>query len=339
MIDSDKYLEFFSQEYLTSYISRGGTTTKFVLPPSGEEANFVDAICSQAQSAGYLVARIDSATSKAQMIEQIFFGIARQIDWQKLANSFTRIAAHSAGYPVPNDDQDLSLAMLAFSYGADEREVKRDINIVLQQRIFNDYSMVGEFRIAMMRLCQYELKSGQVTELERDSIIAWLEGSLRQISLLKSALIFRKISRSNARAMLFSLSRWIVANGYEGFLLTLDIRQFQKLRKEPDIESPGIIYSRNAVMDAYESLRQLIDNADEFSNFATIVVISPEFLSDESRGLSAYQALKLRIYDEVRDKNRDNPYSSLISLSSSTAEELSQDLLDGNLATLKEVSH
>ena len=32
------------------------------------------------------------------------------------------------------------------------------------------------------------------------------------------------------------------------------------------------------------------------------------------RGVDAYQALKLRIYDEVRDRNRDNPYSSLVRL-------------------------
>ncbi len=336
MIDNDVYLDFFIKEYLTNYLPKGGVTTKFVVPPLNEELNFIETITSKAHSNGYVVAQIDSTTSKVQMIEQIFFGIARQIDWQKLANSFARLAAHSAGYPVPNDDQDLSLAMLAFSYGADEREVKRDINIVLQQKIFKDYSMVGEFRVAMMRLCQYELKSGQVTDLERDSILSWLEGSLKQISLLKSALIFRKITRSNARAMLFSLSRWIVANGYRGFLLTLDIRNFQRANNDFGDATSRITYSRNAIIDAYESLRQLIDNADEFSNFATFVIVSPEFLSDDNRGLSAYQALKLRIYDEVRDKNRDNPYSTLISLSSSKEDSIC-DHLEDNLATLNEV--
>jgi len=45
-----------------------------------------------------------------------------------------------------------------------------------------------------------------------------------------------------------------------------------------------------------------------------LVVAAPELLSDQNRGLDAYQALKLRIYDEVRDRNRDNPYSSLVRL-------------------------
>ena len=45
-----------------------------------------------------------------------------------------------------------------------------------------------------------------------------------------------------------------------------------------------------------------------------MVVASPAFLSDAARGLDAYQALKLRIFDEVRDVHRDNPLSSLIRL-------------------------
>ena len=36
--------------------------------------------------------------------------------------------------------------------------------------------------------------------------------------------------------------------------------------------------------------------------------------SGGGRGLDAYQALKLRIFDEVRDRHRDNPFSSLIRL-------------------------
>jgi hypothetical protein len=42
------------------------------------------------------------------------------------------------------------------------------------------------------------------------------------------------------------------------------------------------------------------------------VIAAPELLTDESRGLDAYQALKLRIFDEIRDRRRDNPYSSLV---------------------------
>ncbi len=64
-------------------------------------------------------------------------------------------------------------------------------------------------------------------------------------------------------------------------------------------------------------MRQLVDNTDELSHCCVVAVAAPEFLSDSNRGVDAYQALKLRIYDEVRDRHRDNPYSSLVRLGSS----------------------
>ena len=61
-------------------------------------------------------------------------------------------------------------------------------------------------------------------------------------------------------------------------------------------------------------LRQLVDNTDELSHCCVVVVAAPEFVTDPNRGIDAYQALKLRIFDEVHDRHRDNPYSSLIRL-------------------------
>jgi len=50
-----------------------------------------------------------------------------------------------------------------------------------------------------------------------------------------------------------------------------------------------------------------------------IVVLAPkEFLDlDDRRGLGSYDALKLRLWDEVRDKQRPNPLASLARLGNS----------------------
>ncbi|MHB8191243.1 MAG: BREX system ATP-binding domain-containing protein [Ferrimicrobium sp.] len=314
MTDADRYQEFFEAEYLNSFVRNGGAAIKFCVSGDTNTDEFLGKLAGRALDMGYQVAHVDAAASKVQMIEQIFFSVARQINWQLLANRSARAAAAAAGYPVPNDSENPSLATLAFYYAVEEKELKRDINQQLQQLIFKDYSMVQEFRIAMLRLCQYELKTGQVSDAERDSIHAWLTGTLRQVSLLKTARIFRKIARHNARQMLFSLTRWLVLNGYTGLYLSLDIRQFIKARPSEGRDPTEIFYSRSAIMDAYESLRQLVDNTDEFANLATIVLCAPEFLIDQFRGVAAYQALKLRIFDEVRDQRRDNPYAALVRL-------------------------
>ena len=317
MISPDDYIDFFQREYLDYFVSNGGACVRFCVLNDDQSSSFLSRICDYGNNHKYQVIAIDASSTKFQMIEQIFFSIACQIDWQGLANRRAREAAEAAGYPVPNESEDLSVAALAFYYAMDEKELKRDINQQLQHMIFGDFAMVQEFRIAMLRLCQYELRTGQVSDAERDSIYAWLTGSLRQMSLLKSARIFRKIARHNGRQMLFSLSNWLVKGGYSGLIVQLDIRQFTKTRAKGGEEFSGIFYTRSAVIDAYESLRQLIDNTDEFSNLAVIVICNSEFLTDTARGVSSYQALKLRIFDEVRDKRLDNPYAALVRIGTS----------------------
>jgi hypothetical protein len=49
-----------------------------------------------------------------------------------------------------------------------------------------------------------------------------------------------------------------------------------------------------------------------------VVIAPPAFLHpDERRGVYSYDALRMRIWDEVRDRQRVNPFSTLIRLSSS----------------------
>ena len=170
-----------------------------------------------------------------------------------------------------------------------------------------DYGMVQEFRTAMLRLCQAQLRSGQVVDAEHTAVLDWLRGDLRQISVLKSALIFRRIGRHNARQLLFSLAHWLAVNDRAGLVLVVNIRRLGFARRPSPEERQGYYYTKAALLDAYEVLRQLVDNTDEMANCIAVVVAAPEFLSDLPRGLDAYQALKLRIYDEVRDLNRDNP--------------------------------
>jgi hypothetical protein len=125
-------------------------------------------------------------------------------------------------------------------------------------------------------------------------------------------MIFRRIGRHNARQLLFSLAHWLWVNDRSGLLLELDVRRLGFARRPRPEERSGLYYTKTALLDAYELLRQLIDNTDELAHCAVVVVAAPEFLSDQNRGVAAYQALKLRIYDEVRDRARDNPYSSLV---------------------------
>jgi len=313
MILADDYLGFLERDYLHGYLEEGGSALKFVVPPDDAAAGyFMERFTAVAEEAGFAVARVDAAETRIHLLEQVFFAVARQLDWDSLAATATRRALAEAGYPAP--DEGAALDPLASHYGVDPRELKRDVDRQLQEQVSRDYAMVQEFRTAMLRLCQAELRSGQVVDAEHTAVLDWLRGELRHISVLKSALIFRKVGRHNARQLLFSTAHWLAANDRAGLALVLDARRLGFARRPSPEERHGHYYTRPALLDAYEVLRELVDNTDEMASCMAVVVASPAFLSDPARGLDAYQALKLRVFDEVRDVNRDNPYSALVRL-------------------------
>lgn len=315
MISVDDYAAFLATEYLDTYIAGGGAAVKFVVAgEAGDADRFTATVRDRAAAHGYATVRVDAIDVRIHMIDQLFFAVAEQIDWDGLAAARVRATYARIAHPVPDGSGDLAIDAVAAHHHVDPGELNRDVNRQLQHDVFNDYAMVQEFRIAMLRLCQAHLHSGQVTEAEHAAVLAWLRGELRQIAVLRSATIFRRIGRHNARQLLFSLAHWLATNDRAGLFIELDVRRFGFARRPQPDERHGLYYTKASLLDGYELLRQLVDNTDELSHCCVVVVAAPEFTSDPSRGVDAYQALKLRIYDEVRDRNRDNPYSSLVRL-------------------------
>jgi hypothetical protein len=312
VIAVDDYIGFLDHEYLRGYVDNGGAAVKFAVAPDDQTAEtFMARLTVAARDAGYVVATVDAVQTRVHLLEEVFFAVARQVDWEALAVTATEAAAVAAGYPPPPDGA-LSLDALAAHHGLEARELRRDLDRELQLRVHRDYAMVPEFRTAMLRLCQAQLRAGQVSEAEHAAVLDWLHGDLRLISSLRSALIFRRIGRHNARPLLFSLAHWLAVNDHAGLLVVLDLRRLGFARRPSPEERQGHYYTKGALLDAYEVLRQLVDNTDELAHCFVAAVASPAFVTDTGRGLDAYQALKLRIFDEVRDRRRDNPFSSLV---------------------------
>jgi BREX system ATP-binding protein BrxC/D len=314
MIRADEYVDFLRREYLTDYIRGGGSAVKFAVPleeGSGDELR--ELLATAANDEGFFVASIDATTTKVHMIDQLFHEIARQVDWQSRAEVFTRRAIGELGFKVPPQGEPLALERLAELNRYSHAELRVELYRKLHDTIQNDYGMAREFRIAMLRLCQAQIETSDAAAGARDAVLAWLRGELRLISAVKPYLIFQKIARHNAVDMLLSLTRWLPQTGLSGLVLDLDIRRCA-LTKRPDDDR--VFYTKTAVLNVYELLRQLIDATDTLSSCLVFVTTAPETLTDSKRGIEDnYYALKLRIWDEVRDRRRTNPFSALVRVS------------------------
>jgi hypothetical protein len=313
------WLAIVEGEYLQDFIASGGAAVKFAVTTSPAASGDVrQALKQAALEHDFYFALVDSAWTKIHMIDHLFHEVARQLDWDALAHAFVRRLLESNGFVLPEDPQAFDYEHIAELNSYTDSELRRDVRNWLSTHVYRDYAMAQEFRIAMLRLCQAQLESGEGGPSEARVIKEWLCGDLRLISALKSALIFQKVARHNARDMFFSLAHWLRLGRRQGLILVLDITRYVSGRRprEPD----GTLYHTTAAaMDAYEVLRQFVDATDELEACFIVVLAPAEFLEDERRGLARYTALKLRVWDEVRDRHRANPLSSLIRLRDSVA--------------------
>jgi hypothetical protein len=314
------YLDFLSKEYLASYVARGGAAVKLIVTGGDDAARTVSAGLATLGD-GFEHAVVDAAIIRVHMIDQLFAAVARQIDWVALVTEAVRGAYERIGFPVPRaaatgsgtaDDPAPTVAVVAAHHQVDATELYRSVRRELEQSILSDVTLAHEFRVAMFRLCQERLGRGDVHDAERAAVLAWLHGEKVPAAELRTVSLHTRIARHNARPLLVSLTRWLCRVGRAGLVLELDLERLAMSRRPPAGMRDGVYYTKASTLDAYEVLRQLIDATDEFEGLFVAVLLPPELVADEMRGLPAYTALQLRVADEVRDRRRPNPYAALV---------------------------
>ncbi len=311
----EEWIRIMDREYLGSFVREGGASVKFAAATTDAgRAELRERLTVVGDRQGFECVTLDAAETRLHLIERLFHAVARQLDWDALARDFLEGLLRARGLRLPNAAEPLSVVRLAELNAAPETILRTDLRSVLARALIEDYAMTREFRLAMFALCAAKLDPTDNPALE-SAIKQWLRGELRLVSEVKRALIFRKIARHNARHMLFSLAHWLTLTGKSGLLLVLDIARYAQAVR-PAERGEGNYYSTTATMDLYEVLRQLIDATDEAHACFFAVLVSPDFLQlqlhDDRRGIRSYQALYFRIWDEVYDRNRENPFSSLV---------------------------
>ncbi len=304
------WIRFVEREYLESFIRDGGSTVKFAVPlDASTRAGFLDGVGSIASRLGYLVVRIQSAETKAHMVQELFFRTAQQVPWAKLCHHVIARIASDAGYTWVDKEQGPLYRHLAEVNSVEPQMLLMDLKQAIWKKVFKQSGLSKDFRMAMTHLCYAELAGGQDGATTTRVLTEWLNGRNKAIGAVKPFQIFCGINRANARHFYESLTNWVRYAGLPGLVVLLDAERLSVARNPHD---NGLFYSKAAVLDAYEVLRQFIDSGGRWNGFFLTVVPGPAFLEDPARGIGAYEALKFRVFDEVRDKSLVNPLASLV---------------------------
>jgi len=109
--------------------------------------------------------------------------------------------------------------------------------------------------------------------------------------------------------MLRSLVEICKMAGYKGLVVSID--DMEILVSKDNAED--IHYTRMKREDSYESIRELIDEIDTLRNIMFVFSFDRKLIDDDINGLKSYQALWMRIQNEV-ESTHFNRFTDIVDL-------------------------
>lgn len=169
----------------------------------------------------------------------------------------------------------------------------------------------NNFALACSLLTGGLLGHPTLEEPSRQLLLLWLAGSreARLPSLRRLGLSPSRITKYNARHMLRSLVEVCRLAGYQGLVISID--DMEILVGADSTET--IRYTRLKREDAYESIRELIDEIDTLKNTLFVFSFERSLMDNDKAGLKSYQALWMRIQNEIEGV-RFNRFADIVDL-------------------------
>lgn len=317
--------DFWKEKYLQEYIKDGGSKIKFVTGRSGSgKTHFLRVMTSIAGKENYMTVGFSAKDVWMHDFKEIYVEIFQQCDIMKCLKAVSVHLIREMGYDAGDIPEGMKFIDYLSQNGMGDALTKREIRTQLRQFFLDNPMMDNNFALACSMLTGSILGYPVLEEQNQELLLAWLEGD-RSIKLSQlRALDFypSRITRYNARHMLRSLAEIVRMGGYAGLFITID--DLEALVSRSSLET--VHYTKMKREDTYESIRQLIDDIDSMKNIMFVYAFDREMIDNENAGLKSYQALWMRIQNEIVGE-RFNRFTDMVDLDRLAAQEYSPEVI------------
>jgi hypothetical protein len=304
----DEWLQIVKAEYMSGFVPAGGGALKLLIADHALFGPATARLAALAAQHRLRAVSLDAAQTRLHMLQDMVFALARALPWQDMVQHYLEALFARHEYPWPQPGMRMSLPALAAAFGVAPGLLARERDRWLSRDIWENRALAQDVRAALLRLCLAQLDPDDPALAE--PVLAWLRGEKVAANLLRGAEISGRITRTNARAVLVSLCHWLRQSGADGLLLTIDLRALQRTGAAA---SGTLRYSPAAVMDTYEVLREIIDDAGHLPGLFVVALADEAIVAgDPRRALAQYAALQMRLWPDVRPGDRQNPLAPLV---------------------------
>jgi len=306
--DQDGIWNFWREYYLEDYIAGGGSKVKFLTgKPGSGKTHALLLLLEEARRLGYTAVYIDAHQVPLNKFDSIYQAVLAMVDVESLVTGYCSAVVERLGYdpgqiPVGQDFFNWAQAQ---GRAADplRRELQESLDLLYQDRKVNH-----NVATAFNQLCAHYLGIRCLAPDQKNILTDWIKGLPLTVKLLKPLKIFTRIDKYNARHMMASLLYLLRICGRRGLCVAVDSLE-ALLERGP---SGRALYGKTARNEVYESLRQLVDDFANFEGAFFVFAGQPDLIHDEKGGFKSYEALWMRIQNEVSG-SRPNKFADLFS--------------------------
>ena len=308
----DSLLDFIDQKYLREYIPMGGSKIKFITGrPGSGKTHLARALLCRAEEEGCRVASFSAREVWLHDFREVYLEILRQTDLEAVLRDCAAQIVAGLGYAPEDIPADGRFMDLLSERGEGDALAKGEIRAALRS-FFTRNPMLDSGFAACCALLTGDLLGHPVLEpASRALIYDYLHGvkgvKLSQVRAL--GLSPTGVTRYNARHLLRSLTEVVRLSGRPGLVVWIDDMETLLTRAA---DAP-IRYTRLRREDTYESIRQLIDDIDSMRYCLFLLSFDRTLMDDESFGMKSYQALWMRIQNEVVS-TRFNRFADIVDM-------------------------
>ena len=309
---TDAMLGFVSRQYLDFYIAKGGSKIKFITGRQGAgKTQFTRLFADEALSRGYINVSLSAKEIWLHDFRELYLEVLRQSDLETVLQGCASSIIRELGYDPGEIPEGQTLMDHLAGQGLADALTRNEIRTALRQHFTKNPLLDNTFASCCSLLTGSYLGHPVLEASSRDMLLAFMHGDkgvklsqMRAIGLSPS-----RVTKHNARHLLRSLAETVHLAGYAGIVVTIDDME---ILTQP--RSEGIIrYTKTRRDDAYENIRQLIDDIDSMRYIMFMMAFDRELMDNESYGLKSYQALWFRIQSEVVS-SRFNQFADIIDL-------------------------
>jgi hypothetical protein len=318
LADMKHLVDFWREHYLDSYIALGGSKIKFITgDPGSGKSHFLQSFLTEASERGFKTVSLSAKSVWLHDFKEIYTAILNTVDIQACLEICARNIVAQMGYHFEDIPQNINFADSLMREDLFDPIARLELRAQISAMFFKNPRIDKNFAVCAALMTGGILGHPRLESTSRDQLYAWLSAdkSVRLPALRRLGLSPFKIAKHNARHMLRSLIEILRLAGYAGLVVGVDnLEIFTEISSLEEIR-----YTKMRREDAYESIRELIDEIDTLNYVMFAFAFDRKLLEDEAVGLKSYQALWMRIQNEIESR-RFNRFSDIIDMNRVTSD-------------------